>query len=362
MTATAAPPGASPGAAAMDQPGLEAPISDGSIQDEIAAALARDPAFGGVHVSVVGGDVSLSGSVATLGAKWRAARLAEDSRGVYSLTNSVVVNVPVRDDAAVARDVDGAIARDPATKSANARATSDGGVVTIQGSVDSYTQRELLATVAARVPGVKDVRFDTTPSTSTLRSDAELASDARERIADDAALDGAPVTIDVRGGVATLRGAVGSLGQRNAAVRDAWVAGVKRVDADPLAVDWRTANRARDAAPRPLPAAAVTNESDRAIEAQVVERSIENDSAAPGARHVQVTTSSAVVTLRGLVASPEEKKLVVQDAASVPGVARVQDELRVEGYGSQTQPASPAVLRDRVTEATSGTRASAATR
>jgi osmotically-inducible protein OsmY len=90
-------------------------------------------------------------------------------------------------------------------------------------------------------------------------------------------------------------------------------------------------------------------ESDATIEDQV-QRSIYDDAAAPDARKVQITTANARVTLRGPVASPEERQMIENDAEEVPGVIAVDNDLQVQGYGPGTHAVSQASIRDRVVE------------
>ena len=101
--------------------------------------------------------MTLDGTVPSLAEKWRAARLVGTFKGVTALTNGVVVRPPARPDEDVAKAVKEALELDPATRNATVDATSSAGTVTIRGSADVGPQRELLAEVASRVPGVREV-------------------------------------------------------------------------------------------------------------------------------------------------------------------------------------------------------------
>jgi osmotically-inducible protein OsmY len=367
-----------------------------------------------IQVSVVKGQVALEGSVPTLAAKRRAGQLAGSFKGASSLDDRILVSTPARPDADVAKDVTDAIKRDPATREANVQVTSSGGKVTLRGTVSSSTQRELLDERASRVLGVHEVTLEvvsvasppgdaetSAAVTDRLRDDARLdgtqvavvvhgriasisgavgslaqrdaamedarvsgvgqvdadalrvdwresdrarvaaqrpvpsdshiADVVRRGLADDARVGARLPEVRVDQGVVTLSGDVMDFRAGKAAARDAsGIRGVWRVD-DRMTV---------------VPAA---RESDATIEDQV-QRSIYDDAAAPDARKVQITTANARVTLRGPVASPEERQMIENDAEEVPGVIAVDNDLQVQGYGPGTHAVSQASIRDRVVE------------
>ncbi len=198
--------------------------------------MGRDP--GAAHAldlraSVASGDVALAGTVPSLAAKWRAGRLVGGFKGVSALRNALVVGGPPRSDADVARDVSDALKRDPATRHANLRAAAKAGAVAITGTVDSFTQRDLVAEAAARVPGVKELTLPAV-SMSAPRSEAEIAADITDTLRDDARLDGGRVAVTVHGRRASVSGVAGSLAQWDAAEEDAWPPGVEAVDGEAL--------------------------------------------------------------------------------------------------------------------------------
>jgi len=73
------------------------------------------------------------------------------------------------------------------------------------------------------------------------------------------------------------------------------------------------------------PQAEVTTESDRSIRLELLSRLSGQDWTDFGSRNVIVTDKT--VHLWGLVGSPEERKALLALAESVPGVARVSDEM-----------------------------------
>jgi osmotically-inducible protein OsmY len=396
---------------------LAAPLPDTRLSNAIRQAIQRDPELGSqeIRASVANGDVTLGGTVPTLSAKNRAAQLVSRFKGVSALTNGLVVTAPARSDAEIKKAVSTAIQRDAATRTAKVQVTSEAGAVSLRGSADSPTQRDLLAEVASRVSGVGQVNLAVDLSQGSPRGDAEMAAEVRDRIHDDARLDGTRIAVEVKGQSVAVSGVVGSLAQRDAAVEDAWAARVANVDSQALRVDWRDNERGRteprgppadghiaDAVRRALssdarvgiqqPTVVVdrgvvtlsgTVMDFRAVKAadrdtrqifgvggvdnrltvgpamresdatieQQVEGSVYHDIANPDARNVEVMTTNAKVTLRGPVASPMEKTTIEGDVEEVPGVVAVQDDLQVAGYGPQTHIVAAKSIQDRVTEA-----------
>ena len=175
------------------------------------------------------------------------------SRDASPSRDEVVVMAQLRPDSALAKELDDAIKRDRATCSALVRATAVASTVTLKGTADSDAQRQLLGEVAARVRGVRAVNLQVAVSRASPRMDAEIASDVTDNLADDARLDRTRVSVEVRAKHAVLSGVVGSLAQRNAAVQDAWSAGVAGVDARTLLIDTvpTTSGRSRRPGARP---------------------------------------------------------------------------------------------------------------
>lgn len=298
-----------------------APIDDTMLSSAIREAILRDPVLRsqGIHASVANGDVTLDGSTRTLAAKTRAAELIEGFKGVSGLTNRIAVDA-WGSDADITKAVTDAIHHDPAVRSAKVRITCEADVVTIRGSADSTTQRDVLAEVASRVRGVRQVVLAVKLSRDASRGDTEIAADIRDRLLDDAELEGAHITVEVRDRRAALSGVAGSLAQRNAAMQDAWVAGVTDVDSSALRIDWRANDRARVDELRPVP-------TDDHV-AGAVRRALSND-VRVGVQLPSVAVDRGVVTLSGTVIDFRAVKAADRDARRVFGVARVDDRMAV---------------------------------
>jgi osmotically-inducible protein OsmY len=184
------------------------------------------------------------------------------------------------------------------------------GVVTLQGTVPTYDQKQTAGADAGRIKGVVGVENQLMVHRTSLWSDAEIQRIIRHQLAVDSRItDFAAVDAAVQGGVVTLTGTVPSYQQRTAVEDDAWAApGVIDV-VDDLVVR----------PPQARGAAAIAAD---------VQRALANDSHLPGAR-IAVSVVDGVVYLRGTVRTYDQIDQATIDAWRVPGVANVVSELRV---------------------------------
>ena len=72
------------------------------------------------------------------------------------------------------------------------------------------------------------------------------------------------------------------------------------------------------------------SEADRDVTQLVRQRIVDQDGFSVDAKNVKVITQNGVVTLRGPVASPEEKARIGVIATEASGVSRVDNQLEVE--------------------------------
>ncbi len=267
-------------------------------------------------MSVANGEVSLGGPVPTLAKKLRAGRVVSSFKGARTLENGIVVN-PARADADIAAAVTDAIESDPATRGLHLAATAIHGVVTIRGSAESPTQREVLSELASRVAGVQQVHLAVELSPAT-REESMISADVDNRLDEDSRLDGRRVVVAVHGRDVSLSGVVGSLLQHDAAVADAWVPGVASVTGSDLRVDWLSSAAAR----------AIDRQSqpNDAHLADVVRSRLSSD-ARIGAPLPRVAIDGGVATLTGPVADLRAERASVRDAYRVRGVRQVVDRM-----------------------------------
>jgi osmotically-inducible protein OsmY len=308
--------------------GAVAPVSARNVTDtDIAGAINTElridnaVSANNIDVSVAKGIVTLQGSANSILAKERARALAEATVGVRAIVNRIEVQPATpRSDKELATAVKDAWLFDPATKSYKLAAKAKDGVVTISGTVGSYAQKELAATVAKGVRGVKGVENEIDVDYKTTRTDLQIKNEIAARLENNVRVDDSLVQVEVRNGKVALSGTVGSLQEKTQASNDAWVAGVKSVNDDDLEIRWW----ARDTMKRTSAYVARTEEQ---IQKAVKDAFLYDPRVMSFNPSVEV--SGGTVTLTGAVDNLAAKRAAEQDARNTMGVWRVKNHLKV---------------------------------
>jgi osmotically-inducible protein OsmY len=298
------------------------PITDDAITLAVEGDLNIDegvmPNF--VDVTTSHGIVTLSGSVADLLAEERAVKIAESIRGVSAVVDRITVTPVSRSDEDIRKDVQAALHEDPATESSPVGVSVKDAVVTLTGSVGSWTEMQLAKWIVEGVKAVKEVRNDIQINYLTKRTDQEIAADINDRLQWDIWVNGDLIKAAVKNGQATLSGAVGSAAEKRRAGGDAWVNGVISVDDSGLKVEpW-----ARDEGRRKYK---YVIKSDDDIQ-RAVQASFRHDPrVSPFSPNV--TVEDGVAKLSGTVGNLKAKAAAEQDARDTVGVVLVDNFLKV---------------------------------
>ncbi|MHC1762780.1 MAG: BON domain-containing protein [Verrucomicrobiia bacterium] len=315
-----------------------------------------------VKVDFDDGVVTLSGTVHNLLAKERALRIARAARGVRQVTDHLEVDTSGQTDASVRDQLLLALASDPATDVFDVDVEVENGIVTLTGIVDSWAERERVATVTKGVNGVRSIRNGLSVDLSQDRpdeampagtgqrpeadlqpqddssgvrasrgrvslSDAELESPIKRALRRDAGLPVDAVQVQVRNGEATLSGQLGTLLARDRAVSLAnAVRGVTGVY-----------NRIR-VAPPTRPDAAVRSDLREALENHPVTED----------NNFDLQIQQGVATLRGTVQSWQQRQTAADMARSIRGVRGVRNELQVRYESQRSDEEIAAEVRSRL--------------
>jgi osmotically-inducible protein OsmY len=213
---------------------MAATYTDAQIKYDVLDEIRHDVRIDSTNlaVDVHNGVVRLSGTVPTYFQKITAGEDAQRIKGVRSVENDLVVTlVAPWTDQEIAGTVRANLARDvrlpnPGTIQVNVV----NGVVTLSGTVSTYAQKTDAADDAWTAPGVVDVVNNLTVVPPFTRSDADLATNVRNLIDTDPAIDSTNVNVTVVNGTVYLRGTVPTYYQVQQAADDAWsVAGVVNV-------------------------------------------------------------------------------------------------------------------------------------
>lgn len=318
------------GAVPLGTPAAAIEITDTSIGETVEDRLYRDQAVSAYQIDATAEDgiVTLSGTASNILAKERAAKIAGTVKGVRAVVNTIVVRpATARTAIEVENDIVSALEADPATDTWEiVPKVRDGGVVALSGTVESWAERELAATVTKGVKGVTEVENNIVVDRTETRSDQDMQADVTQMLRWDALVDDAQIGVTVEDGVVRLAGTVGSAAEWRRVTMHAWTAGVKDVDAGQLVV----AKWTRDPALR-------EHKYEIKSEDEVVDalrRALKLDPRIDAGK-VDTTIVAGMIVLRGAVDNVRAKRAATEDARHTVGVHDVLNRLRVRPEGQE---------------------------
>lgn len=187
------------------------------------------------------------------------------------------------------------------------------GVVTLKGTVNSYSKKQAAQEAAHRIAGVLDVanEIDVKPTGEFQRTDSDIASAVRHALQWDALVPDEQIQSTVSDGWVTLEGEV-----------DLWR---ERQDAETTVLRLEgvvgVTNRITTA-PRTVDVEGLREEIHCALKRRADRE----------ADRFRIEVHDGAVELFGRVHSWQEKRAVLGSISHAPGVALVRDHLRVDPY------------------------------
>jgi osmotically-inducible protein OsmY len=333
------------------------PDADTRVRTAVQAKYYSDDTLRGHAVDVLAenGVVTLRGSVASDAARQRAEEMARSVAGVSSVNNQLEVATaakPVSADkpapttgtaerdremhqpAWITTKIQAQYFVDPDITPWNIDVTTvTGGVVTLEGEVDSQDDRAEAVRIARETEGVtrvvdrlrvgKDAGGDRRPEDSVL-SDGWLTAKIQAKYFVDDLVKARHIDVNTASGVVTLKGVVVSEAERRQAVALARnTDGVSRVT-DELRVD---AGAATDPRPTGIPEVQPIPRPDGWITMKIQAQYF-LDTDVKG-HEIDVDTRTGVVTLKGTVRTEQQKQEAEQIARTTDGVKRVVNQIKV---------------------------------
>lgn len=239
------------------------PKSDEEVAQAITEALVRHPRTSDfdIRVTVDEGIVTLQGTVDNLKAKRAAAMTARHTVGVWRVKNYLKVRPGTPSDEQLEEQVAERLAWNPRVQEYDINVKVKNGVVTLDGTVNSYHEKAEADDVAARVYGVVEVEnklnvnddisgyaedpyideswemynyewYYVPHRGATNKSDWEIKEDVHDEFFWSPFVDGSDITVKVDDGIVTLEGTVENMGERMRAAENALEAGASAVDND----------------------------------------------------------------------------------------------------------------------------------
>lgn len=277
-----------------------------------------------IDVETQHGIVTLVGNVPHYRAKQRAAQLVETVKGVESVVNGLTVKKSQRPDEDILQDVQRVLHDDPVTESYEVTATILDGVVALSGTVPSWAAKELSAWVASGVRGVRGIENSLIPKLTEQRQDSTILEEIQKRLKADVWVNHESVLLSVNDGVVSLNGVVGSVAEKRRVIRDAHVAGVKKVDERLLFVKKWAQGEERRKTP-------VGYRSDEDIK-EALELAYLYDPRV-SAFNLSITVRDGIVKLSGHVNNLKAKRTAEDTAKHTRGVLWVKNLLKVRPGG-----------------------------
>ncbi len=297
-------------------------INDSLITEAVEDEISYHPEVPAHRIDVRTKDsiVFLTGSTENLLAKERAEEIASQVICVKGVVNQIMVKTDSLANNVLKNRVEGGLYYDPVTNPWTIKVKVNNGNVTLSGVVDSWQKIQFAGDVAKSIMGVKSVTNNLYFEYDSLRSDEDIFYEIKRIYLTDARLDHTLISVNVDGGVVTLTGVVGSLSEKSLAVTDAWVSGVRSVNADDLEVKYW----ARD--PR-MRVDKYVKKTDKEI-SSAIETAFKYDYRINN-YDVNISVNNGYVTLSGKAGNLEAKNSAGDDARNIVGVWDVDNKIKV---------------------------------
>ncbi|MES2440255.1 MAG: BON domain-containing protein [Verrucomicrobiota bacterium] len=294
-----------------------APSGESEIGEFIQMDISADKRLQGaeMNVRIENGIAIISGTAKTLAQTERASARAIASDGVNVVLNQVGI-VP-ESSSNIVEKAKAALRKQKIFRADQVVVTANGSRVSLAGKVGVLDEKDLAREIVSEIPGVTAIDNDLTVTFEGIREDAQIAEQLHFLIKDDPLYEGLDLTATVKSGTVSLSGEVGSRGEYDRLVRRSYVTGIIDVQISGLSIN-------SDLAMEGL--ADKEYSQDQSLEALKAALAIDSRI---NANLIETKMADGVITLKGSVGQIAESDAVETTARGIPGVLRVENELKI---------------------------------
>jgi osmotically-inducible protein OsmY len=209
-------------------------IADEKIKKNVIEEISSDGRVDAseVKVSVENGKVKLTGTVPSYEGKQAASENVWAIEGVSSVKNELIVVYPPKvklpKDSEIRSDVKKALSLNLNIDEEMINLSVKKGILTLEGSVDSFWKKELVESVSAGISGIVDIKNKLSIVPTKRIKDKNIAEDIISAIDRNYKVQVEDVDVKVKDGIVTLSGTLDNWYAYNAAIESAkFTSGVK---------------------------------------------------------------------------------------------------------------------------------------
>lgn len=297
------------------------PQLEPSGDDEIAAFIQMDIRAdehmkgAKVDVKIDDGIAILTGRANSLAQTERATARAIASNSVQAVVNQMEIKeAPSKEIAAGAKL---SLETQKLIRASDISVITNGSRLILKGEVGTWDESDLAREIVSEIPGVAAIENHLTVNFEGERTDAQIAAQLKFIINDDPLYEGLHLVANVKSGTVKLGGEVGSRGEFDRLVRRSYVTGVVDVQLSGLSINSDLAMEAvgdKDYTPeQSIAALGAALAHDSRIKAEAI----------------QLGMADGVMALKGTVPTLAQSDAVQSTARGIPGVLRVDNQLRI---------------------------------
>lgn len=278
-------------------------------------------------VRIEDGIATLTGTARSLAQIERASARAYASPGVPAVVNRLQV-APAESTSELPEIAREALSSHKMLDSSRIKISSENSDLVLRGETGSWDEGELAREIVSEIPGVTQVENKISVDFTSIRTAPQIESQLLYIMNDDPIYAGLDLKPQVRDGIVTWSGEVGSRGEFERLIRRSYVTGVMEVQTSGLSVN-------NDLKMEEIEDKSYTpSQTVDALEAILAhDPRIE-------ASEVEILEKDGVLTLVGNVRDSRQAILAERSARTIPGVLRVANKLEISDsptFASRTE-------------------------